>query len=168
MFIWKFEIKKFWVPLNPISSNFSPSPITNPSRMGMGFRFSSLWEKNLKNSWEKRDESLFNDSNINIKLLYFMRSDNGMTFNDWKIETLGFGIPNSLPFALSLHYSYSTNVWQMVYFYLICRYIKIKFNKTNDFISNASLIFRTQAWSRMSSEKILNQKKEKCNFSVVR
>jgi hypothetical protein len=55
------------------------------------------------------------------------------------VETLAFGIPNSLLLALSLHYSYSTNVWQMVYYYLICRYMKIKFNKTNDLISNALL-----------------------------
>jgi hypothetical protein len=55
------------------------------------------------------------------------------------LETLGFGIPNSLLLALSLHYTYSTNVWQMVYFYLICCYIKIKFNETNELISNALL-----------------------------
>jgi len=79
------------------------------------------------------------NNEILIPLLAFTFNLLPFIMNCSILETLGFGIPNSLFFALSLHYSYSTNVWQMVYFYLICHYIKIKFNETNDLISNAFL-----------------------------
>jgi hypothetical protein len=49
-------------------------------------------------------------------------------------------MPQSLLFAIGLHYTSAINVWQIFYFRLICRYIKIKFKESNDFVSQ--LIFR--------------------------
>jgi hypothetical protein len=37
-----------------------------------------------------------------------------------------FGIPHSFPASLSTYYMYDINTWQVIYFYLICRYIKIR------------------------------------------
>jgi hypothetical protein len=105
----------------------------------------SIGLTNKKQIYEliKTSKILFLFSELNNKILVPLMA---LTFNLFAFiinrsifETLVFGIPNSLLFALSIHYSYSTNVWQMVYFYLICRYIKIKFNETNDLISNALL-----------------------------
>ena len=41
-------------------------------------------------------------------------------------ETLIFGLPNSLLFSLCCYYVFSINVWQVLYFYIICLYFKIK------------------------------------------
>jgi hypothetical protein len=56
------------------------------------------------------------------------------------LNTIIFGIPHSLLYAIGLHYVCTINVWQIFYFRLICRYIKIKFKESNDFVSQ--LIFR--------------------------
>jgi hypothetical protein len=79
------------------------------------------------------------NNEILVPLLGFTFNLSPFIMNCSILETLGFGIPNISLFALSIHYSSSTNVWQMVYFYLICRYIKIKFNEINDFISDTLL-----------------------------
>jgi hypothetical protein len=50
------------------------------------------------------------------------------------LDTIVFGIPNSLLLAFCAHNSCNINIFQVVYFYLICRYIKIKFKESNDFI----------------------------------
>jgi hypothetical protein len=49
-------------------------------------------------------------------------------------------MPQSLLFAIGLHYTSAINVWQIFYFRLICRYVKIKFKESNDFVYQ--LIFR--------------------------
>jgi hypothetical protein len=49
-------------------------------------------------------------------------------------DTILFGIPNSLLFAFCIHIACNINIFQVVYFYLICRYIKIKFKESNDFV----------------------------------
>jgi hypothetical protein len=50
------------------------------------------------------------------------------------LDTILFGIPNSLLFAFCAHNACNISIFQVVYFYLICRYIKIKFKESNDFI----------------------------------
>jgi hypothetical protein len=56
------------------------------------------------------------------------------------LDTIIFGIPHSLLYAIGVHYATAICVWQTFYFLLICRYIKIKFKESNDFVSQ--LIFR--------------------------
>jgi hypothetical protein len=46
-----------------------------------------------------------------------------------------FGIPHSILYTISVHYNYSIIFSPLVYFYLICCYIKIK--EQNDFIAKA-------------------------------
>jgi hypothetical protein len=66
-------------------------------------------------------------------------------------DTIIFGIPHSLLFAIGLHYVCTINVWQIFYFLLICRYIKIKFKESNDIVSQ--LIFRRKLikWEKVST-----------------
>jgi hypothetical protein len=56
------------------------------------------------------------------------------------LDTIIFGIPHSLLYAMGIHFVANINVWQLFYFRLICRYIKIKFKESNDSVSQ--LIFR--------------------------
>jgi hypothetical protein len=56
------------------------------------------------------------------------------------LDTIIFGIPHSLLYAMGIHFVCNINVWQLFYFRLICRYIKIKIKESNDFVSQ--LIFR--------------------------
>jgi hypothetical protein len=55
-------------------------------------------------------------------------------------DTIIFGIPHSLLYAIGIHYVSTISIWQIFLFLLICRYIKIKFKESNDFVSQ--LIFR--------------------------
>ncbi len=50
------------------------------------------------------------------------------------LDTIVFGIPNSVLFAFCAHNACNINIFQVVYFYLICYYIKIKFEESNDFV----------------------------------
>ncbi len=72
----------------------------------------------------------------------FGPSTNSLPFvlNCSALDTIIFGILHSLLFAIGLLYSSAITFWQMFYFRLICRYIKIKFKESNDFVSQ--LIFR--------------------------
>ncbi len=51
------------------------------------------------------------------------------------MDTVVFGIPHSLLFTLNSHYIYNINIWQVVYFHIICRYIVIKLKESHDEIS---------------------------------
>jgi hypothetical protein len=53
------------------------------------------------------------------------------------LDIILFGIPHSILHALSVHYTTSMIFWPLVYFHLICRYIKIKLKEQNDFIVKA-------------------------------
>ncbi len=53
------------------------------------------------------------------------------------LDIILFGIPHSILYTLSVHYTCSIIFWPLVYFYLICRYIKIKIKEQNDFIAKA-------------------------------
>jgi hypothetical protein len=61
-------------------------------------------------------------------------------FNCSALDTIIFGIPHSLLCAMGIHFVCNINIWQILYFRLICRYIYIKFKESNDFVSQ--LIFR--------------------------
>jgi len=50
-------------------------------------------------------------------------------------ETVIFGIPNSLLFTLCSYYMNNINIWQSIYFYITCYYIKIKLKQSNEQIS---------------------------------
>jgi hypothetical protein len=56
-------------------------------------------------------------------------------FNCSALDTIIFGIPHSLLYAMGIHYVCTINIWQIFYFRLICRYIKIKLKESNDFVS---------------------------------
>jgi hypothetical protein len=70
-------------------------------------------------------------------------------FNCSALDTIIFGIPHSLLYAMGTHFVCTINVWQMFYFRLICRYFKIKFKDSNDFVSQ--LIFRRKLikWNKI-------------------
>jgi hypothetical protein len=80
--------------------------------------------------------------NVQILVPVFVLSTNLLPFvlNCSALDTIIFGIPHSLLYAIGLHYISGINIWYIFYFRLICRYIKIKFKESNDFVSQ--LIFR--------------------------
>jgi hypothetical protein len=49
-------------------------------------------------------------------------------------QSLIFGIPWSLLFAVSSHYTFCSHVWNLTYFYLICYYLKFKIRNINNAI----------------------------------
>jgi hypothetical protein len=51
------------------------------------------------------------------------------------LDTIIFGIPHSLLYAIGIHFVSNINLWQFFYFRLICHYIKIKFKESNDSVS---------------------------------
>jgi hypothetical protein len=53
------------------------------------------------------------------------------------LDTVIFGIPHSILYTLCVHYTVLAVLWPLVYFHLICRYIKIKLKEQNDFIAKA-------------------------------
>jgi len=53
------------------------------------------------------------------------------------LDIILFGIPQSILFTVCVHYSSSILFWPVVYFYVICRYIKIKIKVQNDLIEKA-------------------------------
>jgi len=56
------------------------------------------------------------------------------------LDTIIFGIPHKLLYAIGFHFVCNIEVWQVFCFRLICCYIKIKFKESNDFVSQ--LIYR--------------------------
>ncbi len=65
------------------------------------------------------------------------------------LDTIIFGIPHSLLFAIGLHYICNINLWQLFYFRLICRYIKIKFKESNDFVSKLIVRQKLIKWKKV-------------------
>jgi len=55
------------------------------------------------------------------------------------MDTMVFGIPSSLLFTWMCYYVFSINIWQVVYLYIICLYIKIKLKELNNEITLMSL-----------------------------
>jgi len=48
------------------------------------------------------------------------------------LDTIIFGIPNSILTVCCFYYINNINLWQITYFYIICNYIKIKLREQND------------------------------------
>jgi len=52
------------------------------------------------------------------------------------LDIILFGIPHSLIFSCCCHFIFNINIWNVVYFYLVCHYVKIKLREVNDKLSN--------------------------------
>jgi hypothetical protein len=52
------------------------------------------------------------------------------------LDLIIFGIPNSLLFAFCCHCIANINLWQIIYFYIMCSYIKIKIKELNKKLKN--------------------------------
>jgi len=85
--------------------------------------------------WLKRSKLLFKLSsfilNGTIFLASFLVSFLTIVVNCSVVETIIYGIPWSLAFAFSTHCAISFTIWQLVYFYLINYYIKVRINHQN-------------------------------------
>ena len=68
---------------------------------------------------------------IPVPVLVFNLNIIPLIINCSVMETIIFGIPNSFLFALCAYYITSINLWQVIYFYLICSYLKIKIKELN-------------------------------------
>ena len=69
---------------------------------------------------------------IPVPLLMFITSNIIFIINFSVMDIIIFGIPNSLLWSLCVYYIFSINVWQVIYFYIICSYIKIKIKELNE------------------------------------
>jgi hypothetical protein len=75
------------------------------------------------------------NNQITGPIFAFLTSLLPFVFNCSALDTIIFGIPHSLLYAMGIHFAATINVWQLFYFRLICGYIKIKFKVSNDFVS---------------------------------
>jgi hypothetical protein len=69
---------------------------------------------------------------ISLPIMAFITSNIIYIINFSVMEIIIFGIPNSLLWSLCVYYVFTINVWQVIYFYIICRYIKIKIKELNE------------------------------------
>ena len=60
------------------------------------------------------------------------------TFISYKpiLTALLYGIPNTVILSFGIYHTFNIMLWKMIYFYLMCYYIKIKSNLINDRIIN--------------------------------
>jgi hypothetical protein len=70
------------------------------------------------------------------------------------VDTILYGIPHSLLYACGAHYILTINVWQVVYFYFICRYLKIKIKMSNELISHT--LKKYQKTRLLSIERVIH------------
>ena len=70
-------------------------------------------------------------------------------------EIIIYSIPHSIIFSMACYYSFYINVWQVIYFYIVCRYIKIKLSEINEILSNN--IRKHKRTNRIYLSKILFQ-----------
>jgi hypothetical protein len=47
------------------------------------------------------------------------------------MDIILYGIPRTILFSLMCYYVYSINIWQIVYFIIICHYIKVRIRELN-------------------------------------
>jgi hypothetical protein len=69
-------------------------------------------------------------------------------------DTILYGIPHSLIYGCGAHHVFNIIVWQVVYYYFICRYLKIKLKKSNELISQT--LKKSQKTSLLSIERVIN------------
>jgi hypothetical protein len=70
------------------------------------------------------------------------------------VDTILYGIPHSLLYACGAHHVFNIIVSQVVYYYFICRYLKIKLKKSNELILQA--LKKSQNTSLLSIERVIN------------
>jgi hypothetical protein len=69
-------------------------------------------------------------------------------------ETILYGIPHGLFFACGAHHIFNIIMWQVVYYYFICRYLKIKLKMSNELISQT--LKKSHKTSLLSIERVIN------------
>lgn len=52
------------------------------------------------------------------------------------LDIILFGIPHSILFCCCCHFIFNINLWKVVYFYLVCNYLKIKLREVNNELIN--------------------------------
>jgi hypothetical protein len=90
------------------------------------------------------------NTHIIVPLMGFLLSLLPFIINCSLLDIILFGIPHSILYTIAVHYTTSIMIWSVVYFYLICRYIKIKIKEQNDFIAKAIIERKV-----INSQKIL-------------
>jgi hypothetical protein len=89
------------------------------------------------------------DNQILFPILSFSANFLPFVLNCSALNTIIFGIPHSLLYAIGIHYVCTINVWQFFYFRLICRYINIKFKESNDFVSQLTSRRKLIKWKKI-------------------
>ena len=88
----------------------------------------------------KKTKRLFILCKYNIELIIpiitFFISFVPFIMNCTVFETIIYGIPHSILFSMGCYYVFNINIWQVVYLYIMCRYIKIKLNELNNNFSH--------------------------------
>jgi hypothetical protein len=101
----------------------------------------------------KQTKALFSFCRFNnetlVPILMFSLNLLPFVLNCSALDTIIFGIPHSLLFAIGLHYVCTINVWQLFYFRLICRYIKIKFKESNKFVLKLIVKQKLIKWKKV-------------------
>jgi len=69
---------------------------------------------------------------ITVPIFAFMLSIVPYLLNCTLLDMIIFGIPHSLLLSICCYYIFNINLWQVVYFYLMCHYIKIKLKEINN------------------------------------
>jgi hypothetical protein len=70
------------------------------------------------------------------------------------VDTILYGIPHSLLYTCGAYHAFTIIEWQVVYYYFICRYLKIKLKKSNQLISQT--LKKSQKTSLLSIERVIN------------
>jgi hypothetical protein len=110
------------------------------------------------------------NNQILVPILSFSANLLPFVLNCSALDTIIFGIPHSLLYAMGIHFVCTVNIWQLFYFRLICRYIKIKFKESNDFVSQ--LIFKRKLikWQQVlriiRNLDVKNSELDKCNREI--
>ena len=107
----------------------------------------------------KQTNTLFVLNQINneliIPMITFFISFVPLIMNCTIYEIIIYSIPHSIIFSMTCYYSFYINVWQVIYFYIVCRYIKIKLSEINEILSNN--IRKHKRTNRIYLSKILFQ-----------
>jgi hypothetical protein len=88
-----------------------------------------------------------------IPLMGFLLNIIPYAMNCSIVDTILYGIPHSLLCACVSHHGFTIIVWQVVYYYFICRYLKIKLKKSNELISQT--LKKSQKTSLLSIERVI-------------
>ena len=82
-----------------------------------------------------RSKAIFNMTQFNTRLVFvvsFVMSIFPLMVNSSSTQTLLFGLPWSIVFAISSFYTFSAYFWNIAYFYILCHLIKYRLRETGD------------------------------------